>query len=43
MCTGLGANHTINYKVDNTPELFTAKVMEFTNNQGVDYILDPIF
>lgn len=42
-CTQLGANHIINYKEVNTPESFAAKVMEYTNNHGADYILDPIF
>lgn len=42
-CTELGANYIINYKEANTPESFASKVMEYTNNHGADYILDPIF
>ena len=41
-CSNLGADLTINYKELNTAETFAQKVMEFTGNNGVDYILDPI-
>lgn len=39
----MGADFTINYKEVNVPEEFAEKVMEFTDNKGADYILDPIF
>ena len=41
-CSSLGADFTINYKELNTAETFAQKVMEFTGNNGVDYILDPV-
>lgn len=38
VCSALGARHSINYKEDN----FADKVLEYTNGQGVQVILDPI-
>ena len=43
MCESLGSDFVINYKHTNTKEAFIKKVMEFTNNKGVDYLLDPVF
>ena len=40
-CEKLGADFSINYK-QFAKDDFVAKVMEFTNNKGVDYILDPV-
>ena len=40
-CKGLGADHVLNYK-EVSKEQFSAKVMEFTDNKGVDYLLDPV-
>ena len=40
-CKGLGADHVLNYK-EVSKEQFAAKVMEFTDNKGVDYLLDPV-
>jgi len=41
VCKSLGADHVLNYK-EVSKEQFAAKVMEFTNNKGVDYLLDPV-
>jgi NADPH:quinone reductase-like Zn-dependent oxidoreductase len=38
-CSSFGANHTINYK---KTENWCEKVMELTNNLGVDIITDPV-
>jgi tumor protein p53-inducible protein 3 len=38
ICRKLGAKHTINYK----KEYFAGKVLEFTGQEGVHVILDPI-
>ena len=40
-CEKLGCEFSINYK-EHQKEAFVQKVMEFTQNKGIDYILDPI-
>lgn len=41
ICKSLGAEHVLNYK-EVSKEEFAAKIMEFTDNKGVDYLLDPV-
>ncbi len=39
----MGSEYIINYKDIGAPNQFVDQVKLFTNNRGVDYILDPVF
>ena len=43
VCKSLGSEYIINYKDIGAPNQFVDQVKLFTNNRGVDYILDPVF